>query len=452
MTVQDPATATLGAPVRSDPHPGWLRAVLHAAYDAAWILAALLSTPWLLYRSLVSPGFFAMATQRLGFGLPKLDPPAEGVTRVLVHGVSVGEIKAAVPVVRQLLAREERVEVVVSSTTDSGTELARKLFADLVVVRFPIDIAPLVSRFLRRLEPDCVVLLELEIWPNFLRGANRRGISVAVVNGRITEKSYSRYRRFRQLLPQHDRISLFCVQEERYAERFRRLSIDPARIVVTGNVKADGLRLGRAQAPAELSELLGGARDQMIGVAGSTHEPEELELVRAWLAAESESRLVLVPRHPERADSIVRRLAQEGVETQRLSELRRGSLRPDPGLPVLVDTIGELEQVYALADWAFVGGSLIPHGGQNILEPAAQGIPVLFGPSMENFAHEAELLLRHGAAIQVGGVEELVESLRRLERDRAFLRGMAEAGARAVESQQGATARTLDYFARVCLA
>lgn len=451
MTVPDPASAALGGPVRSDPHPGWLRAVLHAGYDAAWILAALLATPWLLYRSLFSRGFFAMATQRLGFGLPRLDPAPAGVTRVLVHGVSVGEIKAAVPVVRQLLAREERVEVVVSSTTDSGTELARKLFADLVVVRFPIDISPLVSRFLRRLAPDCVVLLELEIWPNFLRESNRLGIAVAVVNGRITETSYTRYRSFRKLLPQHDRISLFCVQEERYAERFRGLSIDPGRIVVTGNVKADGLRLGRAEAPRELSELLGGSPDQMIGVAGSTHEPEELELVRAWRRADSRTRLVLVPRHPERADSIVRRLAQEGVEAQRLTDLRRGALRPDPRVPVLVDTIGELEQVYALADWAFVGGSLIPHGGQNILEPAAQGIPVLFGPSMENFAHEAELLLSHGAAIQVAGPEELSESFRKLEGDRAFLHRMAEAGARAVESQQGATARTLDYFARVCL-
>ncbi|HED65849.1 MAG TPA: 3-deoxy-D-manno-octulosonic acid transferase, partial [Planctomycetes bacterium] len=369
-----------------DPNPGALRSLLHGLYDLAWWGALLLASPWLAYRSLRDPGFKTLASERLGRGLAAI--PRKKRPRVLVHGVSVGEVKAAAPIVRGIEERFPGLEVVVSTSTNTGLEVARGLFDDKAVVRFPADPRPIVSRFLRRIEPDLVLLVELEVWPNFLRQCNRRAIPVAVVNGRITELSHGQYLLFREVLPQFNRISLFCVQLEEYAQRFRRLGVEPERLLVTGNVKVDGLRIGRVDAGEELTRLLGG-RGRPVIVAGSTHEPEELLVARAWRDHTPEARLVLVPRHPHRSATVAADLEREGFAVQLLSALRGGLEENDPAKVAIVDTIGELERVYGLADLVFVGGSLGDFGGHNLLEPAAQGVPVLFGPHVDNFTQEA---------------------------------------------------------------
>jgi len=438
------------APIRSDPNPGVLRSVLHWGYDAAWCGAAVVGLPWLAWRSLRDRGFARMVLERLGVGLPELGGPGAD-RRILVHGVSVGEIKGALPLVRALEAAHPEYEIVVSATTNTGIQVAHSLFPERQVVRFPADLSGLVGRFLRRIRPACIVLLELEIWPNFLRAANRSGIPVAVVNGRITDRSHGRYRLFRRTMPQFNRISLFCVQVEEYAARFRSLAIDPARVVLTGNIKADGLRVGRVDAGDELRRLLGARDGRPVLVAGSTHHPEERHVVQAWREGAPEARLVVVPRHPERCPELVRSLAGMGARPQLLTVLRRGGEPPDPDRPVLVDTIGELERVYGLADVVFVGGSLIPHGGQNMLEPAAQGLPVVFGPHVENFAQEAVLLLGAGAAVQLAGPAELAGAVRRLFADPALREGMSRAGRDAVETHKGATELTLRALDATCL-
>lgn len=446
-----PSAAAVPPPIRSDPNPGALRALLHLFYDVLWLLAIVLGSPWWLWRCALGPEFRRMAAGRATLGLPPPPRPGERA-RILLHGVSVGEVRATQPLVRALEAEHPELEIVLSATTLTGIAEARRLYPGKQVLRFPLDPSPLVRRFLARLRPVAVVLIELEIWPNFLRGANRMGIPIAVVNGRITERSFANYRLFKHLLPQFNRISLFCVQDEEYARRFRALAGDGSRLVVTGNMKADALKVGRVEPGAELRRLLGGAPGQPVIVGGSTHAPEELLLAQAWRAAVPGARLVLVPRHPVRAPQLVRELAQAGFEVQLLGELRAGRARPDPRLPVLVDTIGELERVYGLATLAFVGGSLAPHGGQNVLEPAAQGLPVIHGPHVRNFALEAELLFAAGASRRIESSSELGPALAALLDDPAARERMGAAGSGAVAAQQGATALTLAALRERCLA
>ncbi len=271
------------APVERDPNPGFLRAALHGTYDLLWFTAMLVASPWWLTRSLLRPDFGAMVYERLTFRLPKLGQRTGG-ERLLIHGVSVGEVKAAHSLVRALADEHPDWEIVISSTTHTGMQVARKLYPGRTVVRFPIDVSPLVTRFLSRLRPTCVVLVELEIWPNFLRAANRAGIPVAVVNGRITEESFRRYRLFRHTLPQFNRMSLFCAQDERYAQRFRALIGGAARVVITGNVKVDALEVSSLPLEPELVRLAG-AGSRADGRGGREHARAGRALVRRGLRA-----------------------------------------------------------------------------------------------------------------------------------------------------------------------
>ncbi|MEZ6016582.1 MAG: glycosyltransferase N-terminal domain-containing protein [Planctomycetota bacterium] len=440
-----PPASTRGSsdlpPITSPPKATGGMHVLYVVYDCALGLIWALLLPVFLLLGLAKPRLARKALSLSTVGLPRLPSPAK--PRVLVHGVSVGEVKASQSLVRAL---RERYDVVISAFSDTGLEVARQLYPDLIVVRFPIDFVPLVRRFWRRIRPHHVLLMELEAWPCFLREANRRGAPVSIVSGRITEHSFARYRLF-GALPQFDRISLFAVQDETYAERFASLVGTRARIVVTGNVKVDGLRLGPAPRDERfdaLARLAGGAPGQRVLVAGSTHEPEERLVLDAFRAADPSARIVLVPRHPDRADELEASLAD--ARPQRLSRLRAGEA-PDAARPLMVDTIGELERVYALADIVFVGGSLIRHGGQNMLEPAAQGKCVLYGPHTDNFVQETTLLERAGGARRVADAAALAVAVRELVADPAEARAMGERAVLAVERQRGATEATLHALA-----
>lgn len=442
-------TASPPPPILADPNPGILRSALHAFYGAVWWVAIGVGSVWWVSRSCYDASFRQMVRGRLGFRLPL--PPAPGERqRVLIHGVSVGEVKAAQDLVARLEQERPDLEVVISTVTDTGFKIASELYVGHKVVRFPVEPGWIVRRFLKRVRPKAVILIELEIWPNFLKASNDLGIPVAVVNGRITQSSYESYRHFRHLLPQFNRISLYCVQVEEYGERFELLSGGSERILVTGNVKWDSLGVGRIEPGDELQRLLGGAPDQVVVTAGSTHADEERQLARAWLANFRSARLVLVPRHPQRAAEVVADLQRLDVQAQRLSALRAGEA-PDPTRPVIVDTIGELERVYGLSDLVFVGGSLIPHGGQNMLEPASQGLPVVYGPHVANFSIEAGLLERAGASLRLERPEEVGECLGRLVDDPERRASMARAGLAVVSEQRGATQRTLDALLERCL-
>ena len=443
------SSAPTPPPILQDPNAGLLRSALHAFYGATWWIAICLGSVWWITRALYDREFRRMVRARLGFGLPR--PPATGERqRILIHGVSVGEVKAAQALVLGLERLRPDLEVILSTVTDTGFQVAGELYAGRRIVRFPVDPGWIVRRFLRRVAPACVILIELEIWPNFLRAANELGIPVAVVNGRITAESFKSYRLFRNLLPQFNRISLYCVQVEEYGRRFASLSGADERILVTGNVKADSLGEGRVEPGDELRRLLSPAPGQLVLSAGSTHEDEELRLTRAWQQGFGGTRLVLVPRHPQRAPEVVQALAALGVVPQLLSDLRAGEA-PDPSRPAIVDTIGELERVYGLSDLVFIGGSLVPHGGQNMLEPAAQGLPVVYGAHVDNFLLEAGLLEAAGASLRLAEGEELAGCLAGLLEDEPRRAAMARAGLAVVRAQKGATARTLEALEERCL-
>jgi 3-deoxy-D-manno-octulosonic-acid transferase len=441
--------ATPPAPILADPNPGVLRSALHAFYSGLWWIAISLGSVWWLGRSVYDRSFRQMVRGRLGFDLPR--PALSGERRrVLIHGVSVGEIKAAQYLVTLLEQERPDLEVVISTVTDTGYKIANDLYQGRKVVRFPVEPGWIVRRFLRRVSPMCVILIELEIWPNFLRASNELGIPVAVVNGRITQSSFESYRHFRNLLPQFNRISLYCVQVEEYGQRFSLLSGGQERILVTGNVKWDSLGSGRIDPGDELRELLGGTSGQVVITAGSTHADEEVRLVQAWQQDFPEARLVLVPRHPPRAAEVIEELGRIGVGAQRLSGLRLGEA-PDPGRPVIVDTIGELEKVYGLSDLVFVGGSLIEHGGQNMLEPASQGLPVIYGPHVQNFILEASLLEEAGAALRLQDPQHLGREIAGLVADPGRREVMSRSGLAVVRRQRGATQRTLEALQARCL-
>ncbi|HIG85452.1 MAG TPA: 3-deoxy-D-manno-octulosonic acid transferase [Planctomycetes bacterium] len=425
----------------------WALPLLRVVYGLAWFLLFVLGSPWWIARSVLSKEFRVMVVGRLALDVPSLEPaPARG--RILVHGVSVGEVKASQSLVAALLQEHE---VVVSSSTDSGLKVARDLYPDLTVVRFPLDFLPLVSRFLGCIQPTALLLMELEVWPTFIHCSDRRGIPTAIVSGRITPASLANYQRFGPTLTHFDRISLFAAQSEVYAKRFRALGADPDRILVTGNVKVDGIRMELEQAPdgeqqshQDLRRLL--ALDPKVPVllAGSTHDTEDLTVTRAFAAAAPEARVILVPRHPPRVPSVVDALGRAGFQVQLLTDLRTGREQPDVSRPLVVDTIGELEVFYGICTLAFVGGTLVEHGGQNVLEPAAQGKPVLHGPSVSNFQQEAALLARAGASRLVHNGVELSKAVGELLADPNGAHAMGQAGREAVRSQQGATERTLE--------
>jgi 3-deoxy-D-manno-octulosonic-acid transferase len=358
--------------------------------------------------------------------------------------VSVGEIRAAGPLIEALEQELPGYEIALSTTTGTGQEVARKSYPTKRVFFYPVDLSFAVQRVFDAIRPDLVLLVELEIWPNFLGEARRRKVPVALVNGRITERSYRGYRLARRwLFDPIGKIGRFCVQTEVYADRFRRLGIPDQQIHITGSMKYDQLRVVEGADGAAVRKDVGVGPDETVLIGGSTHPGEERALLLAYRKLRERHarlRLILVPRHTERTDEVRRLVTDLGEPVVRRTE-RRGALAP--GQVLLVDTIGELGRLYAAADVVFVGGSLIPHGGQNILEPAALGKATVFGPSYDNFKEPVERLLAADGARMVSGEGELEPALRKLLDAPQEARAMGERGRQAILAARGATARTV---------
>jgi 3-deoxy-D-manno-octulosonic-acid transferase len=302
-----------------------------------------------------------------------------------------------------------------------------------------------------------VFLVELELWPGFLAAAARRGIPVIVVNGRISERSFRGYARIRRLLPQLDLIHLYCVQNRTYAERLLKLGVPPGRVVVTGNMKFDGVQTRDGMRPdPELAALLGLRTGDRVVVAGSTHGSEERILHETVDAARGRSglalRLIVAPRHPERTGGVLDAIAAARGSAVTLSQLRSGAASvSDPRTTVVVDTIGELERFYGLADVVFVGGSLVNHGGQNMLEPAALGKPTLFGPHVHNFRADVDLLLAGGGVRMVQDRAELLEQVCEWLSHPEAAAAFGQRALDVIAANQGAAERTVAQV-RVALA
>ncbi len=424
--------------------PLWYSALTIAIYHVVFAIGLLvIYLPAQLWRMVVDRRSLPGIAERLG-SVPRSAP---GAPVVWIHGVSVGEVKAAGTLIRALRERHPDWQLVLSSTTPAGNALARQRHPDLRVVFYPLDFGPFPGRALDRIRPACVLLVELEVWPMFLEAAAARRIPVAVINGRISERSFRGYRWVRGLLPQFDRITLYCVQDEAYRRRLQELGVAPGRIHVTGNMKYDGVRRREPTAEARaLRDWLAPDRRAIV-VAGSTHAGEELELAHATAAIAAERgapiRLVLAPRHPERAAGVREQLAAAGFGCVAWSAAG-AERRPLPDAAILlVDRIGLLEDFYAAGDVAFVGGSLVPHGGQNMLEPAAYGKAVVVGPHTGNFRTDVALLLEGQALVQVADPAGLRRELAALLADPQRAAAIGMRAQELIERNHGATERTL---------
>ena len=410
-----------------------------------YLLAGYLLTPlvslMLLWRGLFDRSYREGFGERFGLGA------AQGPGGVWLHAVSVGEVQACAPLVGALSRRHPKLPLTVTTFTPTGAARARALFGNVAQVRFvPFDLPGAVARFLGRVRPQLAVIFETELWPNLYRALGRQRIPLVLASARISQRSVGRYRRLGDLMRDTlAQVRVVAAQGSADAERFRELGADPAATHVTGNIKFDfELPPGLATRGAQLRAQF--APGRALWVAGSTHgggeEQALIDTVRRLRESLPGALLVMAPRHPQRFGEAAAALTQSGVRFVRRSA---GAGTADSEV-LLLDTLGELLDFYAAADVAFVGGSLVPVGGHNLLEPAALGVPILTGPHTGNAADIARLLIERGAAEVVHNPAELAGRLTVLLKDAPARARMGEAGRACVDANRGALLKLLDLI------
>lgn len=430
----------------------------------AWLLNAVylslvaVMSPWVLYRIVVQK------KNRAGWGQKLLGnvPVRTGERPCLwLHAVSVGEVLQLQPVLESLARERPDCELVLSTTTTTGHDVAVKKYPDCRVIYFPLDFSWSVGRALSRIRPTGIVLVELELWPNFIHAAADRGIPVVLINGRISERSFCGYCKLRPLMRGLlRRLTVCAVQNETYAARLEQLGADRSRMHVTGSIKFDRIETNRNNAKTlELRRAFGLRDNERVFIAGSTQPPEERFAIETYLSLRDKHpdlRLTLVPRHKERFEEVARLVTVEF----RLPLVRRSQHAEEPRLfqkagvldaaPILLlDTLGELSACWGLADVAFVGGSLTNRGGQNMIEPAGYGAAVLFGPNTQNFRDVVESLLARQGAVVVHNPGELTAQVNRFLTHSNEAAAYGERARELVLSQRGATERTVELVCGV---
>jgi 3-deoxy-D-manno-octulosonic-acid transferase len=443
---------------------------MYAAYSVLIVAFFLVVSPYLLYQAIRYRKYIVSLPQRMGY-LP-VSFNLDGDESIWIHAVSVGEVLTVRALLPQLRERYPRLRLFVSTTTMAGQQVARSNLPYVdEVFYFPFDLGFIVNRTLRLVRPRLFVMMETEIWPNLLRACHRAGVRTALVNGRISTRSYPRYRLarffFRRVLAHVDR---FCMQSEESARRVVEIGAARERVIVTGSLKFDSLDF---PAPADAGSRgsfapaatvhdvhqrgrtrvlryfrVGPARPVII--AASTLKGEEEHVLEAFQrirATMTNALLIIAPRKRERFDDVERLVRRAGWNVARRTELR---VDAEPRNDVVIlDTIGELAQVFQVATVAFVGGSLVDAGGHNILEPAVFGKPIVFGPHMDNFAEIARAFLDNGAAVQVRSGRELESTLLELLGDPVRRASLGAAARALVEANRGARGKSLAALAEL---
>ncbi len=437
---------------------------MYTIYSVVTAVGMILLSPYFLVRGLISGKYLDHIVERLGWRFPRGmegKDSFEGGGAIWVHAVSVGEVLAVLPLARKIKERYPQRRLVISTTTKTGQRLAQdqKEVADAVFY-FPLDWKGPVRRALRSVRPAVVIIVETEIWPNFLREMSRAVVPVIFVNGRVSERSFRGYQRafawsagmlrgfLRRVLGD---ATIFLMQSEHDASRLLQLGADANRVIVTGNLKYD---FGAADPTAFskwLAEALARSHRRPVIVAGSVVAGEEPLVLQAFAEVRrhfGKALLVLAPRKPERFDAAAKIAEEAGDRVARRSGIAHGEkddkVIAEATSVLLLDSVGELASIYALADVAFVGGSLVASGGHNILEPAAYGKPPIFGPSMENFSEMAESFREAGAGIQVNDGPSLAAAWIDLLQDAEKSSRMGAAARDQVERNRGATGRVMD--------
>ncbi|NLZ07797.1 MAG: 3-deoxy-D-manno-octulosonic acid transferase [Phycisphaerae bacterium] len=422
--------------------------------DVVYLFAGLLFSPVVLYRRLRHNRYRQGWAQRFG-NISRKSPEKRCLW---LHAVSVGEVNAAKTLVTEFEKRFPEFEIVVSTTTDTGFARATALFGDRwTVFYFPFDFSWVMHKAFRRLDPALCLLMELEAWPNLIEVAHRRSVPVVVVNGRISDRSFVQYRRFRWLVRRFfGMIDLVLAQTQEYADRFRALGCPAERVVVTSSLKYDTAQVtDRVEGADTLADQLNLANAR-LWVAGGTGDDEEKIIldVYQWLKEDpsfADLRLAVVPRKPERFDEVAQLIEQMALPLVRYSRIKgtpgRGVDNNDA--VILGDTMGDLRKFYSLAAVVFVGRTLVPMGGSDMMEAAALGKCTIFGPHTFNFRQTVEALLADQGAIEVVDADDLRVVMTKCLADPAYAETIARRGRQVIQNNQGATARTLDHITRL---
>lgn len=420
--------------------------------DLLYVFAGLAFSPVVLYRAIRQGRYRTGWGQRFG----AVDRKHPDKRCIWLHAVSVGEVNAAPTLIAEMERQFRDCEIVVSTTTDTGFARAQKLFGQTrAVFYFPFDFSWVIRRAFRRLAPSICLLMELEVWPNFIFTAHDRGVPVLVLNGRISDRSFSRYRRIKGLTRRFfGKLDLVLAQTQEYAERFRELGCPADRVLVTSSLKYDTAQVADSVEGAEALAGRLSLKGERLWVAGGTGDDEEkivLDVYKSLVREEQFSglRLAIVPRKPERFNEVAQQIEQAGFPLIRYSRVKDA---PNPAsidgkAVILGDTMGDLRKFYSLATVIFVGRSLVPMGGSDMMEAAALGKCTMFGPHTFNFRQTVEALLGGGGAILVADGNDLLARMRQSLSDRDYAGKVAQAGQAVIKQNQGATARTMEALA-----
>lgn len=422
--------------------------------DFLYLLAAIAVAPVALYRCIRHDRYRAGWAQRLG----KITRKRPEKRCIWLHAVSVGEVNAVRTIVEELQNKFPDFEIVISTTTDTGFARAKALYAEnLQVFYFPFDFSWIMSRAFGNIRPAMCLLMELEVWPNFVRIAKNSGIPVVVVNGRISDRSFNSYRRVRPLIKtMFSKVTLVLAQTDEYARRFRRLGCN--NVIVSGSLKYDTAQTqDKVEGADTLAEQLA-ITDEKLWVLGGTGNDEEALLLDVYQQLKQDDqfadlRLAVVPRKPERFDEVASLIEQRGLALIRYSQIKAGTAGPPTHKEAVIlgDTMGDLRKFYSLATIIFVGRSLVPMGGSDMMEAAALGKCTIFGPHAFNFRQTVGALLTDNGAIMANDKDDLLAAMKKCLTDPNYAQKIAQNGKRVIIKNQGATQKTIEQIKKLLI-
>ncbi len=416
-------------------------------FNAIYLVLAIFYLPALILKGKHKAGFL----QRLGIYSSELKQRIKKEKfSIWLHAVSVGEIKATVPLIEKLRDKNPGLKMIISTITPTGNKVARGIATkEDIVIYFPFDLSWIVKKVFSLFSPKLLLIMETELWPNALKIAAKKKIKTVIVNGRISDKAFPRYQRARFLFkPIIKDINLLCMQTDIDIKRILELGADEKCVHRVGNIKFDQIS---KKSKDNLPDIGLDQTDRLI-LAGSTHDNEEEQIVKVFKKLKekySDIRLLIAPRHVHRVNKLVEVLKAKGLSTVLISELRKNKSIETKDKIFILDIMGVLSEYYQLSDIVFVGGSLIAHGGQNPIEPAILGKPIIFGKYMFNFAEVANLLLDNNAAVCVNDSEELILRISELLTDKAKVHDLVNNAARVIEQNQGSVQRICSLLSAI---